>query len=154
MQVLQVAEALLKQSDLLTGAGAKDLPFASPTATFLDHLAEHFSIIYDPGQVCAPARLCMQLLLSWTLRLPSWGAANGVTAKRNIEWQRLQGLRSSAAAWQVVQVPLPRTPAPVNVSPPRRLGSDFQPLQPLRRCGAFKTLQLAACGHAHGHTAL
>ena len=35
---------------------------------------------------------------------------------------------------QVVQVPLPRTLAPVNVSPPRRLASDFQPLQPLRRC--------------------
>jgi hypothetical protein len=51
MQVLQVAEALLKQSDALTVAGVEDLPCTSPTATFLDHIAEHFSIIYQPGQV-------------------------------------------------------------------------------------------------------
>ena len=51
MQVLQVAEALLKQADALTGVGLEDLPCTSPTATFLDHLAENFSIIYQPGQV-------------------------------------------------------------------------------------------------------
>ena len=50
-QVLQIAEALLKQSDSLTRAGLVDLPIVSPTARFLDQLAEHFSIIYEPGQV-------------------------------------------------------------------------------------------------------
>jgi len=50
-QVLQIAEALLKQSDLLTGSAVEDLPYISPTARFLDQLAEHFSIIYEPGQV-------------------------------------------------------------------------------------------------------
>lgn len=51
LQVLQIAEALLKQSDLLTGSAVEDLPYISPTARFLDQLAEHFSIIYEPGQV-------------------------------------------------------------------------------------------------------
>ena len=51
MQVLQIAEALLKQSDVLTGPGEEDLPYISPTARFLDQVAEHFSIIYEPGQV-------------------------------------------------------------------------------------------------------
>ena len=50
-QVLQISEALLKQSDILNRAGPADLPIVSPTARFLDQLAEHFSIIYEPGQV-------------------------------------------------------------------------------------------------------
>jgi hypothetical protein len=40
-----------------------------------------------------------------------------------------------ASVWQVIQVAIPRTPAPVNVSPPRRIGPDFQSgrQQPLLR---------------------
>ena len=51
VQVLQIAEALLKQSDVLTGPSVEDLPYISPTARFLDQVAKHFSIIYEPGQV-------------------------------------------------------------------------------------------------------
>ncbi len=53
VQVLQIAEALLKQSDVLTGPALEDLPYIAPTARFLDQVAEHFSIIYEPGQVTA-----------------------------------------------------------------------------------------------------
>lgn len=53
VQVLQIAEALLKQSDVLTGPQVEDLPYILPAARFLDQVAEHFSIIYEPGQVGA-----------------------------------------------------------------------------------------------------
>ena len=52
-------------------------------------------------------------------------------------WTDNWDVNAACVRWQVVQVPLPRTPVPVNVSPPRRLGSAFQPLQPLSRCASM-----------------
>ncbi|EIE19512.1 hypothetical protein COCSUDRAFT_83563 [Coccomyxa subellipsoidea C-169] len=75
-QVLQVLEAMLKQTDLLNGPAHASLPYASPASQFLENLSISCTGKLVPGEV---------------LRLP-----------------------------------LPRTPAPVNVSPPRRIGVDFQ----------------------------
>ena len=52
-QVLQVVEALLKQSELLTGPPHATLPYASPASIFLDTLAERLSGKLHPGQVSA-----------------------------------------------------------------------------------------------------
>ena len=65
VQVLQVAEALLKQSDVLTGPALPDLPYISPTARFLDQVAEHFSIIYEPGQVTTGALHYFTVPVHW-----------------------------------------------------------------------------------------
>ncbi|BDA43641.1 probable DENN domain-containing protein 1C at N-terminal half [Coccomyxa sp. Obi] len=75
-KVLQVLEALLKQSDLLNGPAHASLPYASPASQFLETLS-----IASTGKLCPG---------------------------------------------EVLRVPLPRTPTPVNVSPPRRIGADFQ----------------------------
>ena len=50
-QVLQVAEVLLRQSDLLNGAPLASLPYASPTRLFLDSLSEQWAAKHAPGQV-------------------------------------------------------------------------------------------------------
>lgn len=88
-QVLQVLEALLKQSDLLNGPAHPSLPYASPATQFLETLS-----IASTGKLCPG---------------------------------------------EVLRVPLPRTPTPINVSPPRRIGADFRSSSqpPLRRHHLF-----------------
>jgi hypothetical protein len=51
VQVLQVVEALLKQTDMLTGPSVASLPYASPASIFLDTLGEQLSGKLHPGQV-------------------------------------------------------------------------------------------------------
>ena len=61
---------------------------------------------------------------------------------------------------QVLRVALPRTPTPLNVSPPRRIGPDFHSTQqpPLQRCGSgYAALYLPniptfACTRCHTYT--
>jgi hypothetical protein len=58
-QVLQVMEALLRQSDHLNGAALATLPYASHARLFLDSLEEQCAGKLDPGQVSerrCPAR--------------------------------------------------------------------------------------------------
>lgn len=92
-QVLQVLEALLKQTDLLNGPAHASLPYASPASQFLENLS-----ITCTGKLCPG---------------------------------------------EVLRLPLPRTPTPVNVSPPRRIGPDFQSASqpPLRRCSCWQSSQ-------------
>ena len=51
--MLQVAEALLRQSDLLIGAAMATLPLTSPTRLFLDSLSNEWAAKHVPGQVHA-----------------------------------------------------------------------------------------------------
>ncbi len=49
--MLQVAEALLRQSDLLIGAPLATLPLTSPARLFLDSLSTEWAAKHAPGQV-------------------------------------------------------------------------------------------------------
>ncbi len=105
MQVLQVLEMLLKQSDLLNGPAHASLPYASPASQFLETLS-----IASTGKLCPG---------------------------------------------EVLRVPLPRTPTPINVSPPRRIGANFQSSNqpPLRRYDPSCTLCWAQTESSTSHEA-
>ena len=107
-----MVEALLKQSDVLNAAAVATLPFTHPARLFLDSLSEACASKCTPGQVIpAASHVARPAMHAQPCRV------EGVLAMR-------QPFRIIHVPEQVLRVPLPRTPSPVNVSPQRRMELD------------------------------
>lgn len=130
MQVLQIVEALLKQSDLLKGRCFSELPRSSMAALFLMELCAKVAANSKPGTI---VRCCLAAILR-PLLCPAQSAVPPKTLffvsqsmkgelSAGCRCRRAAGCRMSAPPGELPSAGLP--PASCSCAPPALLNSAF-----------------------------